>query len=372
MAIQTSIPPVKTKKSHPGKCIKSFDGFPLQLSGTYDGLKYIACVANSIKKKIEPWNTIQKVKEDVLLGKLKMIIEKDVITNPIIKELFDEKNKYIEKNGLDDIPDELNVARWHTFLPPLIKTKITHLQPVTSSVLDSLLADIKKGSPEQHNKINVLKSKMMYYSHAIISEIDNIVSNPNNMVSVKTIDESFNFKYCCIQTNTQPVLDYFIEQNKLIKAYNNYIIDYNNIVIDSVEIPQAPIFLHDHTTKLKYPIITNEYEEETIYRVFIKYCNFNDNTKPIPRIFQHVCISKPSSYNKNDSISENIKSMKSEGKIYTSENLNELLKAIDDQNNSYVIISKINSGNVKIDPIPLNPITIRDRFRKFIGIIKYL
>ena len=45
---------------------------------------------------------------------------------------------------------------------------------------------------------------------------------------------------------------------------------------------------------------------------------------------------------------------------------------IEDKNNSYVIISKINSGNVKIDPIPLNPITIRDRFRKFIGIVKYL
>ena len=54
------------------------------------------------------------------------------------------------------------------------------------------------------------------------------------------------------------------------------------------------------------------------------------------------------------------------------ETVNELNKAIDDKDNSYVIISKINSGNVKIDPIPLNPITIRDRFRKFIGIVKYL
>ena len=37
-----------------------------------------------------------------------------------------------------------------------------------------------------------------------------------------------------------------------------------------------------------------------------------------------------------------------------------------------VIISKIYSGNVKVEPIPFNPITIRDRFRKFIGIVKYL
>ena len=49
-----------------------------------------------------------------------------------------------------------------------------------------------------------------------------------------------------------------------------------------------------------------------------------------------------------------------------------LLKAIKDKKNSYVIISKVNSGNIKTKPIPLNPITIRDRFRKYIGLIFYL
>tara|TARA_Y200000002_G_scaffold365364_1_gene355191 strand:+ start:342 stop:911 length:570 start_codon:yes stop_codon:yes gene_type:complete len=49
-----------------------------------------------------------------------------------------------------------------------------------------------------------------------------------------------------------------------------------------------------------------------------------------------------------------------------------LKKAIHDKDNSYIIISKIRSGNVLIDPIPLNPILIRDRFRKFIGLVSYL
>ena len=40
--------------------------------------------------------------------------------------------------------------------------------------------------------------------------------------------------------------------------------------------------------------------------------------------------------------------------------------------NSYVIISKIKSGNVPVKPIPLNPVTIRDRFRKKIGLVSYL
>jgi len=52
--------------------------------------------------------------------------------------------------------------------------------------------------------------------------------------------------------------------------------------------------------------------------------------------------------------------------------LESLNKALVDRAHSYVIISKINSGNVPIKPIPLNPITIRDRFRKSIGLISYL
>ena len=43
-----------------------------------------------------------------------------------------------------------------------------------------------------------------------------------------------------------------------------------------------------------------------------------------------------------------------------------------DKDNSYVIISKIQSGNVPIKPIPLNAVTIRDRFRKMIGLVSYL
>ena len=53
----------------------------------------------------------------------------------------------------------------------------------------------------------------------------------------------------------------------------------------------------------------------------------------------------------------------------TNENLK---KALADKNNSYVIISKISSGNVLTKPIPLNAVTIRDRFRKKIGLVNYL
>mgnify|MGYP001252154692 CR=1 FL=1 len=49
-----------------------------------------------------------------------------------------------------------------------------------------------------------------------------------------------------------------------------------------------------------------------------------------------------------------------------------LANAVNDKKNSYVIISKIKSGNVSVKPIPLHPITIRDRFRKFMKLVTYL
>ncbi len=54
------------------------------------------------------------------------------------------------------------------------------------------------------------------------------------------------------------------------------------------------------------------------------------------------------------------------------ETSNKLIDAIKDKKNSYIIISKIRSGNKKVKPIPLNAITIRDRFRKSIGLVSYL
>ena len=47
-------------------------------------------------------------------------------------------------------------------------------------------------------------------------------------------------------------------------------------------------------------------------------------------------------------------------------------ESVNNNEKSFVIISKINSGNIPVNPIPLNAVTIRDRFRKSIGLVNYL
>ena len=50
---------------------------------------------------------------------------------------------------------------------------------------------------------------------------------------------------------------------------------------------------------------------------------------------------------------------------------NILQKAINDKKKSYVIIVKVEPGNVQVDPIPINPIDIKNRFMKSLKKIKY-
>ena len=48
VAIQTSIPSIKTRKTFPG-CVRSFNGFPLEGEGDDSGLNYLSCIAYKYK-----------------------------------------------------------------------------------------------------------------------------------------------------------------------------------------------------------------------------------------------------------------------------------------------------------------------------------
>ena len=68
IAIQISIPSIKSRKTFPG-CIKSFVGYP-----TYDddktALLYIACVARGIRSNSPPWNSIKLLKDSKIAEKM--------------------------------------------------------------------------------------------------------------------------------------------------------------------------------------------------------------------------------------------------------------------------------------------------------------
>jgi hypothetical protein len=63
IAIQTAVPSIKTRKTHPG-CIRSFDGFPFEGTGDLSSVTYLACIAYDIRSSTEPWNILKSKKFD--------------------------------------------------------------------------------------------------------------------------------------------------------------------------------------------------------------------------------------------------------------------------------------------------------------------
>ena len=122
VAIQINIPSFKTKKTFPG-CIKSFSGYPLDGDQDKTTLIYISCIASKIKSSIKPWNTLLKVSEANIAKKIEALIEKYIINDKTIIELFQKKREYLILNKEEFIPDELSITNWPNFMPPLNSLK---------------------------------------------------------------------------------------------------------------------------------------------------------------------------------------------------------------------------------------------------------
>ena len=72
IAVQTSIPSVKTRKTHPG-CVRSFMGYPFEGSGDYSSLEYLSCVIYDIRQSSEPWNVLKRTKADKIQARIKEV-----------------------------------------------------------------------------------------------------------------------------------------------------------------------------------------------------------------------------------------------------------------------------------------------------------
>lgn len=85
IAIQTSIPSVKTRKTHPG-CIRSFNGYPFEGAGDLTSLTYLTCIVYDIRESGEPWNVLKEKKQEVIMNRIKISIDDVLLNNNDVKE----------------------------------------------------------------------------------------------------------------------------------------------------------------------------------------------------------------------------------------------------------------------------------------------
>lgn len=352
ISIQTTIPDIKSKKTFPN-CIKSFKGYPIDGEQDKSGLNYIVCIANKIKTNIEPWSSILKASENQLLKKIETIIEKNILPNKLILELFDKKREYrlTQDKSEDSVDDKID--KWLSFLPPLARITINSENQLSiSSGLKSNYKELIKTSKDY--SVNIFKSKVLYISGAIIESIEKIVKKNTPILSTNAGDP-FLENACC--SGKKSTIKYFIENDDSI-LQNIQLVNSLQLNIENIRSLYRASILYDVKSTKKTSIIDmNSYSESTIYKAFIHYCNFANDT-PISDELRAICMDKPTSFKIEESMKLNIESLKQMGKVYNNDLLQELIVYISNKNikfsdTDYTIISNQDNLSILLENVKL-------------------
>jgi len=345
IAVQTSIPSVKTRKTHPG-CIRSFSGYPFEGAGDLSSLTYLGCIVNDIKVSSEPWNVLKGKKSDTIISKIKNTIDY-LLGYPDVKRKIEEKTEYLLTDTTLEIPDEHSITKWYQFLPPLVNFNIRHLVNISEEFKRGLISDLRSGSTYQREKLLVVESKIIQFSLAIVEIIQGIVKKQNLLLHTAN-NEPYLENACCESNEGESVFEYFSSKNSSIIEYNDIVTRLSNIMGDVISYSKGGIFFSNINTKNHYPAITNEFSEETIYLAFIFYCKFK-SFMPIPPDLLPLCTDKPEQnlINPSDTADRIIEKLKSDGRNYTNEQLLRLLQIISKNNVVNIDINKETISSIR-------------------------
>lgn len=328
IAIQTSIPSIKTRKTFPG-CVRSFSGFPLEGEGDDSGLNYLACVAYKNKNPVTiPWNILSKTKEDKVAGTIKAFTVKYLLPYSVIDQRIKEKVEYLLVNPDNtDIPNEHNLGRWTTFLPALGRFHIKHLENITDGFKEELEQDIKMGNPKQIEKILVIESKIIKHTMAIQEDIQKIVEQKDLLL--KTANNPFMVNACCNENGSADFtsLQYFVNENPNIAVNNKIVKDLSALLKDLKLLTEGAIMNSTENSKRVFSSLSNDFDEETIYRAFIELCKFQSSI-PLTEELLAICHDKPDYLLKVDTIEEKIAKLKRNERKYTKESFLRLFQIV--------------------------------------------
>jgi hypothetical protein len=334
IAVQIAIPSIQSQRTFPG-CVRSFSGFPLS-AGVEDitGIQYLACILHKTTSSISIWESIKKYKPDVLVKRMKDIFDNFIMKRSDIMEMYVKKREYMSLYPELVAPQEHNIQKWRHFLPPVVKFSLPKtLQSVSTDFEEDLKGLIRKGSKEQSDSINVLKSKMLMFGYGIIEAIQQIVERKD--VILKTSGNlPFLENACCNDSLelTNP-LQYFYRENDRIIDYIRNVVSLSKLWNMTRDLAKAPILFHNSFTGIRHSTIySNNLDDiELIYSAIIYYCNFDRNL-PIPEKYKEICNEIPVGYQTNWSIQEKVEFLKNNAIQYRIDNLLHLMNLVNREN----------------------------------------
>lgn len=331
IAIQTAVPSFRVKRTYPG-CVRSFSGYPLD-GGIEDvtGIKYIACVMKKMESPTIPWNSIEKLDANMYATRIKETIEKFVISSRIdINDMYVAKRNYILEHPNEIIPEEHSLDKWRAFLPPIVKPKIGSITGVSKDFEKDLFEVMTKGHREQHASLSIIKGRCTKYGYGIIELINNIVKSKDPILKTASKDP-FLENACCNESQISRPMDYFINDDAVIQKYIDSVNHLSELVLIAKQLARPTTIFHNEFTGVIRTVVTETITDEHVYLAFIHYCNFT-NDIPIPEEYISVCADKPAGFPVSAPIIDQIEFLKRNGKRYTSNDLQDLMTLVRNEN----------------------------------------
>ena len=323
ISLQTAIPSVALKSKIPG-CHKSLDGFPLTTVSAekskykginVDGIVYLVCITKAVvlaNKDPNNWwakFAILESKEEIIVMIIATVIDVYVLpNNALVNQMINMKQIYDIANPDIDESKKTSIIQ---FLPPLKAIDITDKETAVmpSEFYKQYNEYIKTGNVKQFGSINTMYCKMMTFGLYVIQLIQLVVSGKKaNMVSMSKkiyIENS-----CCPTSLVEETLKYFnsIDNNSIFIS-NNQVRDLNNKLSAIFTMSKAMIFFDNKNTKEQFPLLNDDFSENTKYRTLLFFCNYGSN-KPIPSFLNGKCLKKPEGFNSSGTIEDQIKTLK--------------------------------------------------------------
>ena len=329
IAIQTSIPPIRTRKTFPG-CKRSFSGFPFSGDTDLSGLDYIACVAHKLKSDVNPWNAIKGMNQASIAKKIKDLITKYMLSDDNVKERMSQRREYDILNDAEYIPIDHDISLWIGFLPPPRIAGLELQKPLTKDAESILIDSVRQGARKQFQEVQAVRGKIIYHSFEIQALIQKVVKGQEPLV-VNSLQEPFLVNSCCNESNLLSTIQYFNAKESDILVLNERVRLLQLIVSDLRFFGMAPLINDTKDTRSLFPPLSNQFSEETIYRAFVVFCKYNNNLPLEPELLR-ICSDKPKQFDKMAGISSQIEYLKKSGKNFDNDMLMQLLKVINERN----------------------------------------
>jgi hypothetical protein len=293
----------------------------------------VACIAHQLKSKsVEPWSAIKDMKEAGIADKIKLFVNKYVVTNGEIGDRLALKREYLKAHAEELVPVEVDIRRMITFLPPLSGVVNPTTNQVSPQFMERLDDNLRRGKAEQTEQLGVLRAKVMYFSLGIQQLVQEVVNKHRTHLLLKPQTEGgvpFLQNACCLEGADSTTLDFFVRQRPGIQECNADAAKTQAVIDRVVQLGQAPTLYDPTSSKGAFPALSPQFDERTIYMAFMAFCNYS-NPRPVPPQLQLFCLNKPApdEFNPADPVTTQIEKLKRRGVNFTREAFAQMMQVV--------------------------------------------